>query len=228
MRILVAGATGLTGRRVVQDLLSAGHEPVALVRAGADTSVLPDDCQKIVGDLTDLPFDIAKGVDAIIFAAGSGSHTGIEATRAVDRDGAVGLIDRARMTALKRFVMLSSKGAEAPASGPDALEPYLQAKRFADDYLKTSGLDYTIVRPVALTREAGTGRVELAASVDSAGELAREDLARLLVACVTEPALLNQTVEVRAGDTPIAEAAAGFGRSAAYPASGKLAAYADA
>ena len=95
MKVLVSGATGHTGKRIVSELLDAGHSPVALVRESSDTSELPEGCETRLGDLTDLPADACSGMDAVIFAAGSGSGTGPEMTDKVDRDGAMALVDRA-------------------------------------------------------------------------------------------------------------------------------------
>jgi len=76
MKVLVSGATGHTGKRIVSELLDAGHSPVALVRESSDTSELPEGCETRLGDLTDLPADACSGMDAVIFAAGSGSAPG--------------------------------------------------------------------------------------------------------------------------------------------------------
>jgi uncharacterized protein YbjT (DUF2867 family) len=54
--------------------------------------------------------------------------------------------------------MLSSMGAGDPEAGSEAMRPYLRAKARADERLRESGLDYTIVRPGSLTDEEGTGR----------------------------------------------------------------------
>jgi len=88
MNILIAGATGKTGLHLVQELLDKGHKPTALVREGSDTSRLPDGVSLRTGDLTDLPSDVCDGMDAVVFAAGSGGSTGPEMTDKVDRDGA--------------------------------------------------------------------------------------------------------------------------------------------
>ena len=85
MKVLVSGATGPTGKRIVSELLDAGHSPVALVRESSDTSELPEGCETRLGDLTDLPADACSGMDAVIFAAGSGSGTGPTRSIATER-----------------------------------------------------------------------------------------------------------------------------------------------
>ena len=150
MNILVAGATGKTGRQVLQALIDQGHKPTALVRESSDTSDLPHDVDLRNGDLTDLPSDVCDKMDVVIFAAGSGGATSAEMTDKVDRDGAKKLVDLAARSGVKRFVMLSSVGADQ-TTPPGELAHYLKAKHEADAHLKASGLTYAILRPVALT-----------------------------------------------------------------------------
>lgn len=179
MKILVAGATGNTGARLVNELADRGHEPVALVRQSSDTSKLPGKAKQRQGDLTDLQDDVTEGCEVVIFAAGSGGNTSAEMTDKVDRDGAIKLIDIAEKSDVRRFVMLSSVGADDP--DPDSeLAHYLEAKHAADEHLKKSSLEYAILRPVSLTDDGPTGSVRLGDDVDPKGKAARGDVAVLL------------------------------------------------
>lgn len=185
MNILVAGATGNTGLRVVNELISRGHHPIALVRDGSDTSALPEEAELRKGDLTDLPEDVCEGCDAVIFAAGSGSRTGAEMTDKVDRDGAMRLVDLAAKAGAQKFVMLSSVGAGDP--DPDSkLAHYLEAKHDADEHLMASGLSWAILRPVALTDEDGRREMLFGDDVDVSGHAARGDVAAVLARAVDE------------------------------------------
>ncbi len=186
MNILVAGATGKTGLRLIKELQSNGHSPTALVRKSSDTSALPPDVDLREGDLTDLPDDVCDGCDGVIFAAGSGGDTSAEMTDKVDRDGAMRLVDIAARSGVSRFVMLSSVGAENP--DPDhALGHYLQAKHDADEHLKASGLRYTILRPVSLTDEDGTRQMRFGDEVETDGKAARGDVAAVLANAIDSP-----------------------------------------
>ena len=185
MKILVAGATGNTGTRLVKELCSRGHDPIVLVRSSSDTSDLPEGVEHRIGDLTSLEDDVVQGCDAVIFAAGSGGSTSDEMTRKVDRDGAIRLIDIAENCGVDRFVMLSSVGAGDPDPDSD-LATYLQAKHLADERLKQSSLDYAILRPVALTDDGPTGSVRLGDDVDPKGKAARGDVAVLLADTVEQ------------------------------------------
>lgn len=198
MNILIAGATGNTGLRLVDQLKSRGHAPIALVRESSDTGSLPDDVTLREGDLTDLQSGVCDGCDAVIFAAGSGGSTGPEMTDKVDRDGAKRLVDLAVQADVSRFVMLSSAGADNPDQGSD-LAHYLQAKHEADEHLKASGLSYAIVRPVSLTDDDGKRDMLFGDDVDPKGKAARGDVAAVLADAVeddawTGKALLMQSV----------------------------------
>ena len=191
MKILIAGSTGNTGLRLTRQLVEAGHEPIAMHRSSSDTSELPDGVATREADLTQLDDGICEGVDAVVFAAGSGGDTSAEMTDKVDRDGAIDLIDHARAADVQRFVMLSSVGADDPDPQSD-LHHYLKAKHDADEHLKASGLDYSIVRPVALTDDDGSRNVKLGDDVDPKGKAARGDVAAVLVRALTDDALLNK------------------------------------
>ncbi|MGB5484595.1 SDR family oxidoreductase [Parasphingorhabdus sp.] len=198
MDILIAGATGKTGLRLVEQLKTNGHAPIALVRESSDTGSLADDVTLRRGDLTDLKSGVCEGCDAVIFAAGSGGSTGPEMTDKVDRDGAKRLIDLAAEAGVSRFVMLSSAGADDPDPESE-LGHYLQAKHEADEHLKASGLDYAIVRPVSLTDDDGTREMRFGDDVDPQGKAARGDVAAVLATAIdddqwTGKALLMQSV----------------------------------
>lgn len=196
MKILVAGATGKTGRHLIQDLVDQGHAPTALVRESSDTSDLPEGVSLRHGDLTDLKSGVCEGMDAVIFAAGSGGATGPEMTDKVDRDGAQHLVDLARKAGVDRFVMLSTIGAEQ--SAPEGkLARYLKAKHAADEHLKRSGLTYAILRPVALSDDARGNDVILGEDVDRKAKAARADVAHILAEAATTGRFDGQALDMQ-------------------------------
>ena len=200
MNILVAGATGKTGTRLMKALVSDGHSPIALVRESSDTSSLPQQSQQRMGDLADLQDGVCDGCEAVVFAAGSGGDTSADMTDKIDRDGAISLIDHAVTAGVSRFVMLSSVGTENPDPSTD-MGHYLQAKHDADEYLKGSGLTYAIVRPVALTDEDGTGNMLFGNDVDPTAEAARGDVARVLADAVTSDEWVGKTLLMQSAST---------------------------
>ncbi len=178
-QIFLAGATGKTGRLLARELTSQGHAVTALVRDSSDTSVLPDSVALKQADLTDLAAGTCEGADVVIFAAGSGGSTGPEMTDKVDRQGAMQLVDLAKDAGVKRFVMLSSSGADQ--SNPSGeLAHYLKAKHDADEHLKASGLTYTILRPVTLTDDGRSTDILLGGNVEKTAKASRADVAYVL------------------------------------------------
>ncbi|ACT57879.1 SDR family oxidoreductase [Hirschia baltica] len=196
MNVLVAGATGKTGQRVVRELLSRGHQPVALVRESSDTSNLPNEVVLREGDLTNLQDDICADCESVVFAAGSGGDTSKEMTDKVDRDGAMRLTDIAVNSDTKRFIMLSSVGADDPPAEGD-MAHYLQAKHDADEHLKASGLNYSILRPVSLTDEEGMREIIIGDEVNKKATAARGDVAAVLAQALDNDQWLGQTVTMQ-------------------------------
>ena len=101
--------------------------------------------------------------------------------------------------------MLSAIHADKPESN-EKLQHYLEAKKNADEYLKSSGLNYAIVRPGTLTNDAGTGKIELDIRLDHIGEISRDDVAKTIVTALNDEVAQNATFEILKGDTHIEEA----------------------
>ena len=160
----------------------------------------------VLADLEGDPSPAAEGCDAIIFTAGGGPGSGDARKETVDRQGALKLIEAAKDYGVRRYVMVSAMGADDPESGPEGMRPYLRAKGSADETLRESGLDYTIVRPGRLTDEPATGRVDAALSLNRRGEISREDTAHVLLATLVAANTHGKTFEVLSGDTPVDEA----------------------
>ena len=125
----------------------------------------------------------------------------------MDHGGAVKLIEAARAAGVSRYVMVSSIGADPDAPGEDTFAVYLRAKGRADADLRASGLEFTIVRPVRLTDDPGTGMVAAGVSVGR-GEISRDDVAAALLAVLDTPSTIGKSFELTSGETPIADAIA--------------------
>ena len=213
MDVAIAGAHGKVGRRLARLLVARGDRVRGLIRNPDHAEDLrADGSEPVVCDLERSDVDeIAKaieGADAVVFAAGAGPGSGAERKRTVDLGAAVKLLDAARRTGARRYLMISAMGAGDPAAGAEAMRPYLEAKAQADAALAASELDWTIVRPGGLTDEPGTGRVEVAASLGRRGTVTRDDVAAVLVACLDEPRTVRATFDLLQGETPIAQALA--------------------
>jgi uncharacterized protein YbjT (DUF2867 family) len=96
-------------------------------------------------------------------------------------------------------------GADASAAGDETFGVYLRAKGRADDAVRASGLEWTVVRPGGLTNDPGTGRVNLGTDVPR-GAVTRDDVAQVLAAVLHTPATAGKTVDLIGGDVPVEEA----------------------
>jgi uncharacterized protein YbjT (DUF2867 family) len=201
--VLVAGANGTTGRIIIDLLRRSGvYQPIAMVRKQDQKDHFEK--QGVSTVLANLEEDLShavKNVDKVIFAAGSKGKNVI----GVDQEGAKRLSNAAKEAGLKKFVMLSSMGADNP-SVSDELEDYLRAKQNADDYLRLSGLNYSIVRPGHLTDDDGTGKIQLNEKLKIQGSISRADVAKTLVEALEEDVKQNQVFEILSGEVPIEEA----------------------
>ena len=212
MKVLVAGAHGKTARRLVQMLVKDGHEVRGLVRKEDQLpDVAADEAEAVLVDLEEEEVEGAvgeavEGCDAVVFAAGAGPGSGAARKETMDYGGAVKLVEAAEKLGARRYLMLSSTGADNPGAREDAMRPYLEAKGRADERLRQSGLDFTIIRPGRLTDEEGTGRIEAAESLGRRGEISREDFAATFAAALERTNTYGKTFEILAGDTPIEEA----------------------
>jgi uncharacterized protein YbjT (DUF2867 family) len=211
MDILVAGGHGKVARRLLTLLAAAGHTARGLIRDPAQAADLQAaGAVPVIGNLETEASLAAyvKGADAVVFAAGAGPGSGPERKRTVDLAGAVKLADAAIEQGVGRYLMVSSIGAQDPASGGESMRAYLEAKAEADAYVTASGLDYTIVRPGGLTDEPGTGLVTATRELGGRGSIPRDDVAAVLAVCLITPATIGVTFELFAGETPISRALA--------------------
>ena len=209
MDILVAGGHGQIALRLLKLLADQGHTARGLIRHRDQAADLEAaGAVPVLGDLENDPTlePYVKGADAVVFAAGAGPGSGSARKRTVDLGGAVKLADAATAAGVRRYVIISSIGAQDPASGGGSMRAYLEAKAGADAYVRASGLDWTVVRPGGLTDDPGTGKVAVHTDLGHHGPVPRDDVAAVAAACLTTPATIGVTFELFTGDTPIAEA----------------------
>ena len=212
MKVLVVGANGQIGKHLVSMIQDSKNlKARAMIRKEEQASYFEDlDAETIVADLEDNIDSIAKaaeGVDAIVFTAGSGPHTGKDKTIMVDLDGAIKTIEAAKIANVDRFIMISSFDTtrEAIQEASSSFAPYVVAKHYADVWLREASLDYTIIHPGLLTNDKGTGKVEAATTVER-GEVPREDIARTIVASLENEATIGKEFQVVGGNQPVQEA----------------------
>lgn len=212
MKVLIIGANGQIGRHLITMLKD--HEtikPVAMVRDESQEAYFKDQgVSTVVCDLergVDRIAQAALGCTAMVFTAGSGPKTGKDKTLLVDLDGAVKTMEAARTIGLERYVMVSSfdTSRDAIQESSSDFAPYVVAKHYADDWLRKSKLKWTIVHPGLLTNEPGTGKVKAASRVDR-DSVPREDVARVLKACLEDDSTTFQEFQVVQGNETVEEA----------------------
>jgi uncharacterized protein YbjT (DUF2867 family) len=199
--------------RLARLLSERGDQPVGLIRSieqapdltgvGADPLVC-DLEQTTVGELA----GHVAGADAVVFAAGAGPGSGADRKDTVDRGAAVLLAEAAQQAGVRRYVLISSMGIER-AGDPD-VDPvfgaYLIAKKAAEDAVRVFALDWTILRPGALTDDAGTGLIRLGPPPLHSGSVPRDDVAAVVAELLMQDGSIRQTLELVSGVDPLTDA----------------------
>ena len=223
MRTVIAGAHGKIARELTRQLVQQGHEVVGLVRNPEHNPDIENDGgTPVVIDLESSSADevaqVLTGADAVVFAAGAGPGSSAERKDTVDRGASVLLADAAEQAGVKRFVQISSMGADLVRNGqrPDGLDDifyaYLQAKLAAEEDLAArASFSWTIIRPGGLTDDAGTGRVKLTSKTGQ-GSIPRKDVATVIAALLDTKLGDRQVLELISGEEAIPDALASINR----------------
>lgn len=213
MNVLIIGAHGQVGQHLVEELKNTGkHTPIAFVRKEEQVKEFENaGVEARLGNLEGSIEDIQErmdGIDAVIFAAGSGGSTGDDKTLLIDLDGAVKVIEATKARNIDRFVMLSAMGAETRERWSDELKPYYVAKHFADMWLEDSDLNYTIVRPGMLENEDAKGKVLVKDTItdNDIYSIPRADVAKVLAATIDNENTYKKAFEVVTGQDSIEDA----------------------
>jgi uncharacterized protein YbjT (DUF2867 family) len=213
MRVVIAGGHGKIALLLERLLAERGDQAVGLVRNPARVAdVQKTGAEAVVCDLEAASADdlavLLAGAGAVVFAAGAGAGSGAPRKDSVDRAASVLMAGAAERAGVRRFVQVSSMGAGSPPRpGSDEVwAAYITAKTAAEDDLRSRELDWTIVRPGALTDAPATGRIRLAAPPVPRGKVPRADVAAVIVALLDTPGTRHQTLELVGGDSPVAAA----------------------
>ncbi|MFF1461572.1 SDR family oxidoreductase [Streptomyces sp. NPDC058330] len=211
MRIVIAGGHGQIALRLERLLAARGDEAVGVIRNPKQSDDLREaGAEPLVLDLESAGVeevaDALRGADAVVFAAGAGPNSGAERKDTVDRGAAVLFADAAERAGVRRYVVVSSMGADPDHTGDEVFDVYQRAKGEADAYVRSrADLDWTILRPGMLTNDAGTGQVQLAVSTGR-GPIPRDDVAAILLELLDTPATAGLTLEAISGSKPVSVA----------------------
>jgi nucleoside-diphosphate-sugar epimerase len=210
--VAIAGGHGKVARRLARRLLERGDQVRGLIRNPDHADDLrADGSEPVVCDLEKSTVEevasAVEGADAVVFAAGAGAGSGAERKWSMDRDGAIKLLDAARLAGVERYLMISSVGAEKPPDDDDVFSIYLRAKAEADRALVASDRAWTIVRPGFLQDDPGDERVRIELE-PIRDRISRDDVAAVLDAALHEPRSERRLFYVIDGDRPVEEALA--------------------
>ncbi|MBV6682590.1 SDR family oxidoreductase [Rossellomorea marisflavi] len=212
MNVLVIGANGQVGKEIIKKLKDTTHVSTALVRKEEQVNELETlgADHVVLGDLEEDFSHAFKGIDSVIFAAGSGGSTGPDKTLLIDLWGAKKAVDYATEVGVKHFVQLSAADSLDVDEESDKMKPYAVAKYMSDYYIEQSGLNYTIVRPGPMNNENATGTIELhqTSRKDHFNDylITREDVAHVLVNSLGKENLLEKSFYIKQGDSSIENA----------------------
>jgi uncharacterized protein YbjT (DUF2867 family) len=211
MRTVIAGGHGQIALRLERLLASHGHEAAGVIRKPEQADDLREaGAEPVVLDLESASVEevaeVLRGADAAVFAAGAGPGSGAARKETVDKNAAVLFARAAVRAGVRRHVVVSAMGADVRHEGDEVFDVYLRAKGAADDFVRAqSELDWTILRPGALTNDAGTGLVRLEAHTGR-GPVTRDDVAAVLAELLDTPATAGLTLELINGSVPVSVA----------------------
>lgn len=219
--IAVIGGHGKVAMLLARQLVAAGHQVRSLFRNEDHApEVAATGATPIVADveLLDVPAlaDQLRGADAVVWSAGAGGGNPAR-TYAVDRDAAIRSMNATAELGIERYLMVSYFGASPDHGVPedDSFFAYAEAKAAADQYLRGTGLRWTIAAPSSLTDDDPTGRIEIRGPAGDelrAGSVSRADVASVVAALLLAEQSVGAMVQFNNGGTPIEEA---IGRLAA-------------
>jgi len=202
MKLLILGATGLTGRQLVRQALDAGHSVAALVR---DPRKVTDSIEVVQGEATDssVVAGAVPGRDAVLSALGtSKSFKGGIMTRAV----AV-LLPAMEQAGVERLLLVSAFGVGDSINDASPIQKFFfrtvlrsiyADKEKADAMIQASSLQWAVVRPVALTNGPRTGNYRVGEHLRLRGfpKVSRADVADFMIRELTERAWVRKTVVI--------------------------------
>ncbi|MBI1884281.1 MAG: complex I NDUFA9 subunit family protein [Chlamydiae bacterium] len=209
--IFLTGSTGFLGRHLVPLLKERGLQTRCLIRENSKTDCLGDSCEdKVIGDILNeasLKYCM-RGVDTVIHLAGVRMETGPASFEGIFYLGTRHVVDVAKASGVKRFIFLSTYGAR-----PKAKSRFHHFKWLAEEYLKHSGLKYTILRPTVIygssdhfvTRWARKLKVlPIVPILGKGGNLLQpiyvEDVARCVIQSLEDPAKSEKIYELGGPD----------------------------
>ncbi|WP_125763306.1 SDR family oxidoreductase [Companilactobacillus hulinensis] len=208
MKVLIIGAHGKVGHLLIGELQSNNIDFVAGLRSQEQINAyqannIPTQFIDLTASLEDIGKSIKdSGADVIVFSAGAGG-AGYDLTMEIDLDGAIKTMIASEALGIKRYVMVSSIFSDDRSKwAASGIKPYMIAKHYADEHLRGTNLDYTILHPGALNNDDSVGKIDVL-DPEKAGSIPRVDVAKSLAAIITNPHTIKKEYTIISGDTDI-------------------------
>ncbi|MEH2373033.1 NAD(P)H-binding protein [Nostoc sp.] len=200
MKAFVAGATGETGRRIVQELIARNIPVRALVRdIEKARGILSPEAELVVGDVLQPESLTATLGDSTVLLVATGAKPSFDPTGPykVDFEGTKNLVDAAKAKGIEHFVFVSSLCTSRLFHPLNLFWLILLWKKQAEEYIQKSGLTYTIVRPGGLKNEDNLDAIVMQ-SADTLfdGSIPRQKVAQVAVEALFEADARNKIVEI--------------------------------
>ncbi|MBD2356859.1 SDR family oxidoreductase [Tolypothrix sp. FACHB-123] len=200
MKAFVAGATGETGRRIVQELIARNIPVRALVRDTEKAQgILPAEVDLVVGDVLNPQTLTAALGDSTVVLCATGAKPSFDLTGPykVDFEGTKNLVDAAKAKGIEHFVLVTSLCTSMLFHPLNLFWLILVWKKQAEEYLQKSGLTYTIVRPGGLKNEDNSNPIVMqGADTLFDGSIPRQKVAQVCVEALFEPGSRNKITEI--------------------------------
>ena len=196
----VAGATGRVGQQIVSKLLRQGRHVRALVRdRDKGRALLGENLELVEGDTRriDTVQDALVGVNVVVCATGARASEGSNSPEQVDYEGVRNLVQAARLAEVERFILISSLAVTNSDHPLNQFGRVLDWKLKGEDFLRHSGVPYTIIRPGGLTDEpGGQSALQFDQGDRITGQVSRADVAEVALRSLDYPSSVNATFEV--------------------------------
>jgi putative NADH-flavin reductase len=205
MKLVVFGATGGIGSQVIEQALAAGHEVTAVARHPSAVTIQHERLEVIQGDVLqpDTIHESIAGKDAVVSALGVRDF----APTTVYSEGVANIMQAMQSAHVRRILCISASGLD-PAIGWQRLAAKLFLWRLLrnmytdlvrmESELKTSGLDWTILRPPRFTNGPRTGRYQVVVNqqLSHGWRISRADIADYIVNHLNDRTTYSGLVEL--------------------------------
>lgn len=206
-KILLLGATGPAGQQVLNALLEKNYKITTLVRNPAKLTINNKNLEVITGDVLDRASveNVVAGKDAVISTLGVGES--LKSNNLIT-NAVTNIIPAMQKSGTRRLILVSAYGVGPTIEGASFLQrlgfglmlkDIYKDKGTADELIRKSPLDYTLVCPVKLTNSPSTGKYLAGEKFSMSGfpTMSRADLAQFIVKQLTDSSFIKKTVVVK-------------------------------